>query len=261
MATREDLLRALALSPVLLVLLLSACTRTPEVPIFLWHSVGEDSSDPHDLSVEEFDAQLTLIESFHATPVTLAQLFDAREKGTPLPRRAVVLTFDDGRAGLFAHALPVLKKHRAVAELFVVTGWTANSAEQRHHFTDETGEHAALTWPELAELAHSGVFVIESHSVSHARFPQLDAEKQAAELANSRTAIRDRLHVPADFFAYPSGALDAESKRLAQKEGYRGAVTVEAHGGGLFGLTRVSVWRDSTPIVRQALVAAFGEQP
>ena len=243
----------------LLLLFLSACTRTPEVPIFLWHAVGEGSADPRDVSAEELDAELNLLEEFHATPVTLSQLFDAREKGTPLPKRAVVLTFDDGRVGLLPNALPVLLKHKMVAELFVVTGWTANSAEQRQHFTDETGDHPTLTWPELAELAHSGAFAIESHSVSHPRFSTLTAEKQNTELVDSRRALRERLKVPADFFAYPAGALDSEVKQRVQQAGYRGAVTVEAHGGGPYGLTRISVWRDAVPVVRQALVTAFGE--
>ena len=240
--------------------MLPACTRTPEVPIFLWHVIGEDSGDPRDVSVADFDAELTLIESFHATPVTLAQLFDAREKGTPLPKRAVVLTFDDGRAGLLTHALPVMKKHRMVGELFIVTGWTATSTEDRRHFTDETGDHTALTWPELAELAHSGAFVIESHSRSHPRFSGLEEASQTAELVESRAAIRERLKVPADFFAYPAGSLDSESKSLVEKAGYRGAVTVEAHSGGRFGMTRISIWREAVPVVRQALVTAFGEQ-
>ncbi len=243
----------------LLLLGLTACTRTGEVPIFLWHAVGEDNGDPRDVTAAELDAELSLLEEFHATPVTLAQLFDAREKGTPLPKRAVVLTFDDARASLLTSAAPVLKQHHAVGELFVVTSWTANSVEQRQRFTDETGEHPALTWPELAELSRSGVFVIESHSVSHTRFATLDAAKQTAELTQSRDAIRARLKVPADFFAYPAGSLGADSKMRVKNAGYRGAVTVEAHGGGPYGLTRISVWRESVPVVRQALVAAFGE--
>ena len=74
-----------------ILLLACACSRTAEVPIFLWHAVGEASGDPHELTAAELDEQLTLIESFGATPVTLAQLFDFREKGTPLPKRAVMI--------------------------------------------------------------------------------------------------------------------------------------------------------------------------
>jgi peptidoglycan/xylan/chitin deacetylase (PgdA/CDA1 family) len=242
-----------------LFLLLGACVRTPEVPIFLFHSVGEESGDPRDVSNEEFEEELTLLEQFHATPVTLQQLFDAREKGTPLPKRAVVLTFDDGRAGLFAHAYPALQKHHAVAELFVVTDWVSNSAESRKRFKDETGEFPVMTWSELAELAQSGVMKIESHSVTHARMAGLDSKHQLEELTRSREVLRERLKVPCDFFAYPAGSLAGDTKDLAKQAGYRGALAVEAHGGGPYGLTRISVWRASVPVVRKALVGAFGE--
>ena len=52
--------------------------------------------------------------------------------------------------------------------------------------------------------------------------------------------------------------MGSETKDLVKQAGYRGAVTVEAHGGGPYGLTRISVWRASVPTVRQALVSAFG---
>jgi len=55
----------------------------------------------------------------------------------------------------------------------------------------------------------------------------------------------------------PPLAVDLGKRALALKGG---AVTVEAHGGGPFGLTRVSLWRESLPVVRQTLVTAFGEQ-
>lgn len=237
----------------------SACTQTPEVPILLWHSVGEGSpdADRYDVSAEEFEQQLSLLDELHATPVSLRDLVS----GKPLPGRAVVLTFDDGRQCLHDVALPLLKKHRFVAEVFVVTGWTKDDPAERYRFHDNTGDHPALLWSELKAMQDSGVFQVGSHSQTHPHFAELSAEKQRAELSGSRAELKAHLPGAADFFAYPYGSLSWRSKSLAEEAGYLGAVTVEQSAGGRYGMKRYSFWRGSTDELRQTLQRIFAARP
>ena len=90
--------RGAGMPALLLGLLMAACTPGRGVSILLWHSVGEGTpGDPHDVSPEEFEAELQTIERHGATVITLGQLFDAREGKGQLPARPVILTFDDNR--------------------------------------------------------------------------------------------------------------------------------------------------------------------
>ncbi|HEY3449166.1 MAG TPA: polysaccharide deacetylase family protein [Myxococcales bacterium] len=240
-------------------LCLAACNPAGGVPILLWHSVGEgNAADKYDVPAEEFDRELAILERFGAKTVTLDQVLDAAAGGAPLPERAVVVTFDDGRACLKSAALPVLRKHGMTAEVFVVTSWMADDESHRKVIDDETGRHAYLTWPELREMTASGAFHVQSHSVSHRKVRELGAEELWSELVDSRAAITAHVGVPVNFFAYPFGASSLQAASDVQRAGYRGAVVVEMGMGARYSLKRRSVWKGCEYAVTEALEAAFG---
>lgn len=71
--------------------------------------------------VAHFDAMLGWIRSaFNVLP--LAEGVDRLSAGT-LPSSAAAITFDDGYADNYLHALPVLKKHGLHATFFIATGF------------------------------------------------------------------------------------------------------------------------------------------
>lgn len=243
-----------------LALGLCACSPTRGVPIFLWHSVGEGNpGDPYDLTPEEFDQQLGMLERWGAHPVTLDALFDSMDGKGKLPARAVVLTFDDGRECQLTRVLPLLQAHHFVAETFVVTDHIGSDAQHRFIERDAHGAHPILTWPELAQMVRSGAFVPESHGLSHRSFHALDAKERKRELVVSRVALQARLHRPADFFAYPFGAFDWSARDQVEEVGYRAALGVSKNLSTRFAIHRVSIWRGQSAVFAAALRSAYGE--
>jgi O-antigen/teichoic acid export membrane protein/peptidoglycan/xylan/chitin deacetylase (PgdA/CDA1 family) len=71
---------------------------------------------------EEFDWQMAYV-ARHFQPVTCAQVADAINAGTALPKRAVMVTFDDGFRDNYEVAFPVLKHHGVPGLFFVSTGY------------------------------------------------------------------------------------------------------------------------------------------
>ncbi len=55
------------------------------------------------------------------TTVTGDALVDHLARGAKLPRKPILLTFDDASAGQYTRALPVLREHHFVATFFVMT--------------------------------------------------------------------------------------------------------------------------------------------
>lgn len=70
----------------------------------------------------DFDWQMAFLRR-HMSPIGFAQLFDALEKGSALPPRAVLVTFDDGYDDCHNYALPILEKYAIPATVFVTTGY------------------------------------------------------------------------------------------------------------------------------------------
>ena len=60
--------------------------------------------------------------------VSLDTLVDALERGGPLPRRALAVTFDDGYADNHRLGLPVLRALGLPATVYVATGAVADAA-------------------------------------------------------------------------------------------------------------------------------------
>lgn len=96
------------------------------VAILAYHRIDHPEADPDldpglvSATPEDFRAQMELIASrYHA--ISVADLVAAREHGRRLPRRAVLLTFDDGYRDFQDHAWPILRRLGLPAALFVPT--------------------------------------------------------------------------------------------------------------------------------------------
>jgi peptidoglycan/xylan/chitin deacetylase (PgdA/CDA1 family) len=89
----------------------------------MYHRVAEAALDPHRLCVTpaNFDQQLQVLRE--TGPVLrLAEVAERIAARRPLPRRASVVTFDDGYADNLYAAKPLLERHGVPATFFVTTG-------------------------------------------------------------------------------------------------------------------------------------------
>ncbi len=90
-----------------------------------YHRIGyadRTDFDPGVFTVtpEEFEAQVAFLRRRCAV-VSMEQTIEALETGRPLPRNAVLITFDDGYLDNFQTAFPILAQHGLPATFFLVT--------------------------------------------------------------------------------------------------------------------------------------------
>lgn len=81
------------------------------LPVVMYHRVceQEEDADRYTVSAAGLEKDLEALLAAGYTPVRLSQVLDYARSGGPLPRKPVLLVFDDGDAS-FAHwAMPVLK--------------------------------------------------------------------------------------------------------------------------------------------------------
>jgi peptidoglycan/xylan/chitin deacetylase (PgdA/CDA1 family) len=92
------------------------------IVILVYHRVFETSSDPWELCVspKHFAEHLELL-SRHYQVLSLHKL-DRSLKDAQLPKRGVVLTFDDGYADNLWNARPLLEKYETPATVFITSG-------------------------------------------------------------------------------------------------------------------------------------------
>lgn len=194
------------------------------VPVLMYHAVGHRPAEAtYGLSVspEAFAEQLELLGGGGFTPVTTAQLGDAWRSGgrRPLPRRPVLITFDDGYEGVHRHALPVLAEHGFASTLFVATGWLRGAHD------DGGALDTMLDWDQVRELAAAGT-EIGGHSHTHPQMDQLDDDRLHYETARCRDIVADELGTAPVSFAYPYGYSSRRVRRAVRAAGFAQSLAV-----------------------------------
>lgn len=205
--------------------------RPVPVPILMYHAIrtAPPGAPRPSLYVrpKELAAHVRALRRAGYGAVTLQRVWDAWHGRSRLPRRPVVLSFDDGYASQVRIALPVLRR----------AGWPGvlNLALDR---VDDLGGDTAVR-----RLIDAG-WQIDAHSRTHADLTKVPAPQLADETAGARADLARRFGVPARFFAYPYGRYDARVVAATRRAGYLAATTVRqgfATRGTRYALARVQV--------------------
>ncbi len=136
--------------------------------ILLYHRVAPASEGPPDYSTAgmvvtptEFDVQMRFVARTYAV-VPLARIADIARGTAPMTPSLCAVTFDDGWRDVHEHALPVLRRYRIPATVFVATG----PVDRGEWFWEERTEYTLAllsTVPERAVADLSGTHVATVH--------------------------------------------------------------------------------------------------
>jgi peptidoglycan/xylan/chitin deacetylase (PgdA/CDA1 family) len=177
---------------------------------------------------ETFAAQLRHLAENGWQVIDLATFLRGLANPGALPRRAALLTFDDGYRSTREVALPWLRRFGYPAVVFVPTGFIGG----RNDF-DEGNEptEAICDWDDLHALEREGV-AVQSHGVTHRAFSRLDSAEQQEELRSSRAALEAGLGRPVEVFSYPFGDAGPDATASAEWLSAAGYKAACLYGGG-----------------------------
>jgi peptidoglycan/xylan/chitin deacetylase (PgdA/CDA1 family) len=196
------------------------------VPILCYHNMGAQTRGRLLMSASAFEEQMRYLkrEGYHV--ITLKEFLDFAALRQQLPRKTVVLTFDDGWKSFKEFAYPVLKELGFPATLFI--------------YTDFIGARIALTWPELKDLAQEG-FDIEAHSKTHEDMRKKPSESEEdyakrmqVELVQPLAIFQQRVGQSPKILAYPYGSHDDGVVKRTREAGYIAALDVRRQGNPSF---------------------------
>lgn len=98
--------------------------------VLAYHRVLEtipDNNYPYDAelvsaNVEQFEYQMKYISTFY-NPISEDKIAECLENNISIPKRSVLVTFDDGFDDNYYYAYPILKKYNIPATIFISTGY------------------------------------------------------------------------------------------------------------------------------------------
>jgi peptidoglycan/xylan/chitin deacetylase (PgdA/CDA1 family) len=217
--------------------------------VLLYHRIEAVAHDPFDLTVapELFAAHLEVIAG-RGTIVDLHHLLTAPPED--LPERAIALTFDDGYAAHLTDLLPMLERSSSPATFFVTSAGLERDVEYWWDTLERVNpatmrvlhdqsvhasltDRAALVAPyagsgtplrrplraeELRRLAAGRGVTIGAHTVHHLLLTAQPDEVRRREMTECRSALEALTGTPVTLFAYPYGAVDEATARLAREQ-------------------------------------------
>ena len=197
------------------------------VPILCYHNLGPQSKGRLLLGTPQFDQQMRYLKTEGYRVISLGEFIEWMQGKRQLPKRSVVVTFDDGYRAFREFAYPVLKELGFTATLFVYTDYVGAGRN-------------ALAWDDLKALAAEG-FDVQAHSKTHGDLRKATGESDAQhaqrmqlELAEPLKLFQRHLGRTSDRLAYPYGREDDDVVAKAKEIGYVAAFTVRRQGSPAF---------------------------
>jgi peptidoglycan/xylan/chitin deacetylase (PgdA/CDA1 family) len=176
-----------------------------------------------------FNAQLDALSQLGWRVIGLDDLLRGFDAPETLPRRAALLTFDDGCRSFLDIALPCLETRGLPAVMFVPTDFIGGRNDFDHGCEPE---EAICGWDDLRRLDARGVS-IQSHAASHRQLSLLSEAELADEFHRSKRVLEAGLGRAVDALAYPFGDTGSDpglTASLLSRAGYRAAFL---YGGGI----------------------------
>ncbi len=122
--------------------------------VLMYHKVNDLWPNPTTVPTEVFAEQMSLLGELGYQPVSLEQVRAHYVEGAPLPKGAVLITFDDGYRDNLLNAVPVLRRHGYPAVIFVPIGFLDGDRPLPHEESLRALgiRNETVDWDELADL-------------------------------------------------------------------------------------------------------------
>ena len=202
----------------------------PFVPILMYHRVTSEDLTPYSehsetlrvmaVSVESFASQMAWLARRGFRTISLDNLLEARANNRSLPRKPVIITFDDGYQDVADNAIPILEQHNFMAHLFLIPGLVGRTSEW--DVREYGWAFHLFDWETARNLEERG-FRCEAHTMTHPRLTLLETDECRREIEESRYALIQELGREVSHFAYPFGAYDRDTELIVHDAGFASA--------------------------------------
>jgi peptidoglycan/xylan/chitin deacetylase (PgdA/CDA1 family) len=199
----------------------STSTRYYFLPmaILCYHAVDPEWISKLSISPDTFRAHCEWLAS-NRLVVSLEQAGPEITSSGRLRRNLTALTFDDGFASLFDHALPTLVDLCLPATVFLVAATLTEKGHRVDWVRDSDGAGLrTLSRSQILEMQEAGV-TFGSHSYAHKDLTTLSENECEEDLRAGRELLEDVLGRSVSVLAYPFGRQEETVQRAAKRAGY-----------------------------------------
>lgn len=219
--------------------------RPERIKVLMYHRVVCDTklsraTGRYAVDAAVFESQLQTLERLGYTAITFRDFALYRRGELNLPRKPVIITFDDGYEDTFTTAFPLLREYGMTAVVFIVADPSirSNAWDDGRDITPAN----LMSSRQILEMHDAGI-EIGSHSLTHPDLTALDRDAAWTEISRSRMLLEMMLNAPVRTFSYPYGLLNDALRAMVVDAGYDFACGVysgpSVFGGDLLNIRRI----------------------
>lgn len=197
------------------------------VSVLMYHHILPKSSFISS-SVSEFEAQMSYLAHSGYKALSLNEFFLYKKGELKVPKKSVLITFDDGWRDNFYFAYPILKRYKLKACIFLVTSWIEKASQKSAEFRPSLHSECKklvpsepscvlLNWDEIAQMSDICDFASHTHTHGDSYFGSYEFSK---DLDLCKKTMKDRLNIDDSVLCWPRGKFDLQMLNIAKSAGY-----------------------------------------
>lgn len=168
----------------------------PNLPILMYHSVSASQEESRGLTIgtSKFEEQLQYLKANDYTSFHFKDL----ENLKTLPKKSVVITFDDIYVNQLELAVPLLKKYGFKGCFYIPFKYVGGKN------TWDEGEKPILSLEQLQSL-EKNIIELGMHSFAHGNYRDMPLDKVRTDLEQSKVFVKNSGLDISPVLAYPYG--------------------------------------------------------
>ena len=170
-----------------------------KLPVLMYHSFTTSSNESNGLTIDVkvFEDQLRYLKSKGYVSLHFKELQELKSS-KDLPKKAVIITFDDVYVNQLDLALPILEKYNIKASFFIPFKFVGKT-----NLWDE-GEKTIMSVEQLKSL-NSELIELGMHSYAHGNYKQMSINEIQTDFEQCKAFIADHKLEVINTLAYPYG--------------------------------------------------------
>ena len=186
----------------------------PQLPILCYHQIRNWISTDGKMGknyivpIAEFKSQIKMLADSGYQTILPDQLHNYLVYGAKLPKKPIMLTFDDTKLDQYTNALPELKKYGFKGVFFIMTV--------------SLGKPNYMSKAQVKELSDAG-HVIGSHTYDHQNVKKYQGEDWVTQIEKPTKTLKEITGKDVKYFAYPFGLWNKEAIPELKKRGFTSA--------------------------------------
>jgi peptidoglycan/xylan/chitin deacetylase (PgdA/CDA1 family) len=186
----------------------------PQLPILCYHQIRNWISTDGKMGknyivpIAEFKSQMKMLADSGYQTILPDQLHNYLVYGAKLPKKPIMLTFDDTKLDQYTNALPELKKYGFKGVFFIMTV--------------SLGKPNYMSKAQVKELSDAG-HVIGSHTYDHQNVKKYQGEDWVTQIEKPTKTLKEITGKDVKYFAYPFGLWNKEAIPELKKRGFTSA--------------------------------------